>query len=462
MPARRLLPLAALLSLLLCAPARAEATCDRYAGPFGSDAAAGTLPQPYATAQKLALSLDPGQTGCLLAGTYAQEVSGHYVLNVKRSGAPGAPITIRSAPGQRAQLRGIVQVPAGYHHIVVSNLDIDARRVPPDEKTGISLHGEDVTFEDNTITNAGQAICMILGSATWGQATRTVVQRNTFHDCGAVGNKLEHSVYVADAVATLVTDNLFLRSGGYGVHLYPDAQQTTVTHNVMVGNGGGVIFAGEGDAASSDAVVARNVITDSAMYAGIRSFWGGTAVGSGNLARENCLIRNKHVQIDLAGGGFSAAGNLIADPGFRDPAAGDYRLDADSPCLELVGYDTAAKLRGETVTAPAPAPTPSPTLTAVPTPGATIVPTASPAATHTPAPTATQTAVPAQTPEPTPTPAPPAATPPPVDTGTQPGDPVDPPVEGAVLVLDDGAFSASGGSTQLPRRCRRHPRRCGT
>jgi hypothetical protein len=452
--ARALLPLASLLLLALCASARADVTCDHYAGPFGSDTAPGTLAQPYATAQKLATSLAPGQTGCLLQGTYSTESSGHYVLNLKNSGAPGAPITVRSAPGQRAQLRGLVQVPAGYHHIVVSNLDIDARRIPPDEATGMSIHGQDLTFEDNTITNAGQAICMVLGSSTWGRAVRTVIQRNTFHDCGAPGNKLEHSVYVADADGTLITDNLFLRSGGYGVHLYPDAQNTTVTHNVMVGGGGGVIFAGEGDAASSHSVVAHNVITDSATYSGVRSFWGGTAVGTDNLARENCLIRNKRVQIDLAGGGFSAVDNLIADPGFRDPAAGDYRLAAGSPCLDLVGYDTAAKLRGETVTAPEPDPRPTPTPS--PTPAPTAAPTSTPAPTPTPTPTAARTPAPTATPTPAPpAPAPtvPAPPPPPpaVDTGTQPGDPVDPPVEGAVLVLDDEAFSASGGCRR--KRC---------
>jgi hypothetical protein len=456
----RLLLLTVLTLLLLCAPARAEVACDRYAGPFGTDTAPGSLAQPYRTAQKLTMSLSPGETGCLLAGTYSDEVSGHYVLNVKRSGAPGAPITIRSAPGQRAQLRGIVQVPAGYHHIVVSNLDIDARRVPPGEASGMSLHGADVTFEDNTITNDGQAICMILGSNSWGRAVRTVVQRNTFHDCGAPQNKLEHSVYVAAADGTLITDNVFLRSGGYAVHLYPDAQDTTVTHNVMVGGGGGVIFAGEGDAASSRTVVARNVITDSATYSGIRSFWGGTAVGRDNLARENCLIRNRRAQIDLAGGGFSATDNLIADPGFRDPAAGDYRLAPAGPCLELVGYDTAAKLRGETVTAPEPEAAPEPSATPEPTP--TPRPTATPAPTTTPRPTATPrpTTTPTPPPPPPSPPVAPQATPPPVDKGTQPGDPVDPPVEGAELVLDDAAFSASGGSTRPPSRCRRRPRRC--
>jgi hypothetical protein len=445
----RLAPLVALLVLVLCAPARAAGTCDRYGGPFGSDSAPGTLAQPYATAQKLAMSLRPGETGCLLEGTYSKEASGSYVLNVKTSGAPGAPITIRSAPGQRAQLRGLVQIPAGYHHIVVSNLDIDARRVPPDEATGMSIHGEDLTFEDNTITNQGQAICMVLGSSTWGRAVRTTIQRNTFHDCGAPDNKLEHSVYVADADGTLITDNLFLRSGGYGVHLYPDAQNTTVTHNVMVGGGGGVIFAGEGDAASSHSVVAHNVITDSATYSGVRSFWGGTAVGADNVARENCLIRNKRVQVDLAGGGFSAVANLIADPGFRDPEHGDYRLDPGSPCLDLVGYDTAAKLRGDP---PEPDPDPEPTPTATPEP-TTATPTPTPA--HTPEPTATPRPTATQTPVATPTPPapppPPAATPPPVTTGTQPGDPVDPPVEGAVLFLDDGAFSATGGCRH--KRC---------
>ena len=49
-------------------------SCDKVAAPSGSDSAAGTAASPYRTAQKLADSLAPGQTGCLRAGLYEQDV----------------------------------------------------------------------------------------------------------------------------------------------------------------------------------------------------------------------------------------------------------------------------------------------------------------------------------------------------------------------------------------------------
>jgi hypothetical protein len=465
--ARRLLPLTAVLATLLCAPAPAAVTCDRYAGPFGSDNAPGTVTQPYHSAQRLANSLAAGQTGCLLEGTYTDELSGPYVLNVLHGGAPGAPITVRSAPGQRATLRGIVQVPRGSDNVTISNLDIVGQRVTPDESTGIQILAADTVLADNDITNNSRKICMVLGSPGWGEAIRTVIRGNVFHDCGTRNNKFEHSAYIEWTDGVLVTDNLFLRSGAYAIHLYPDAHNTTVTHNVMVGNGGGVIFAGEGDAASSDNVVAQNVIADSYMRPGIESWWGGT-VGQRNRADRNCVTRNTLAQVDISGGGYSATGNVIADPGFRDAAHGDYRLAPSSPCWDLVGYDTAAKLAGEPdVPTPEPTPTPSPTATPTPTatprPSPTPTPTATPRPSPTPTPTPTPTPRPTSTPTPAPSPtpppiatppAPPPPTPPPAGGGTQPApDPAQEPVEAAKLVIDDAAFSASGGSV---RRHRRH------
>lgn len=454
---RRFVLAAGLLAAVLALPAPADAaeTCDRYAGAFGSDAAAGTATQPYRTAQRLSDSLEPGQTGCLLEGTYTDQVTGPYVLNFRKGGRLGAPVSIRSVPGQRALLRGIIQVPRDSNYVTISDVDIDARRVTPDESVGIQILSEDFTLQDSTITNRSQAICMVVGMPGWGKAVRTVIQRNTFRDCGGTDNLLEHSAYIEWTDGVLITENVFLRSGAYAVHLYPDAHNVTVSHNVMVGNGGGVIFAGEGDTATTDTVVEQNIITDSKRRPGIEAWWGGPK-GSANVARDNCLIRNARAQVDLAGGGYAATDNIIADPGFRDPARGDYRLAPNSPCLGVVGYDTAAKLMGAPADPPAAEPSATPaatnTATPVPTGTATPIPTGAPSSAPTPQPTATPTPVvsPPTRPEPTV---------PPAGEGSQPvADPGRDPVEGARLVIDDAAFSASGGTAH---RCRQGAGRCG-
>jgi hypothetical protein len=258
---------------------------------------------------------------------------------------------------------------------------------------------------------------------------------------------LEHSIYVELTDSDLITDNLFLRTGAYAIHLYPDAHRTTVSHNVMVGGGGGVIFAGEGDAASSDNVVTQNIIVGSTRRPGIHSWWGGRQ-GTGNLAANNCMFDNPLSHVDVSGGGFTASGNVVANPGFVNAAADDYRLAPSSPCLGVVGYDTAARLAG----APAPSPQPTPTPTATATSTSTPAPTRTPAPTPSPQPTRTPDPTPSPKPTPTATPTP-SATPaasttsaptiPPAQEGTAPSpDPDVPPVE-AAHEIDAAAFSAS-------------------
>ncbi len=430
----------------------ATATCSLYAGPFGSDLAPGNQAAPLRTAQRLVDLLAPGQTGCLLSGTYSDEVTGPYVVRFNHGGGPGAPITLRSVPGGRARLRGVVYVPSGSNHVTISDLDIDGRPVitrPP--AVSVQIMAEDTILERNDVTNGSTAICTVLGAPGWGRAARTVVRGNRFHDCGRPG-VYEHSIYIEAVDGALVTDNLILRSGAYAIHLYPDARATTVTHNVMVDNGGGVIFAGEGDAASSDDTVSQNVIVGSVRRPGIHSWWGGK-VGSGNLASSNCMYNPSQTNVDIAGGGFTSRSNVIASPRFVNPGAGDYRLATDSPCLALVGYDTAAKLDtppAEPTATPTPPPTPSATATAVATATPTPTPASIPTVAPTPAPTAT--AVPTEPPTVPIAPATPPTHPSPAPTipagqGTVPAvDPDAPAVEAARLEIDSGAFSARGGS----------------
>lgn len=432
----------------------AAVTCDRFAAPFGSDMAAGNQASPFRTAQRLADALTAGQTGCLQTGTYSEVIEGSYVLRVNHGGRIGAPITIRSAPGARATLRGTVYVPRGSDSVTFADLDFDTRRAIPDRTVGIQVMAENTIFQNDDVTNHGTAICMVLGAPGWGRAIGTVIRANTFHDCGSTSNYLEHSLYVESSTGVLVTDNIFLRSGSYAVHLYPDAQSTTVTHNVLVDNGGGVIFAGEADAASSANTVSQNIITGSYRRPGIHSSWGATP-GRSNVASSNC-VSNPQADVDIAGGGFTAPSNLIASPGYRNVAARDYRLSAGSPCLAIVGYDTAAKLLGEPLLpTPAIAPTGTPTASPAPTATTTATATPSPAPTATAAPASTAAPPLAAVPTPTPSPAPTVH---PTENGTAPQvDPKTPPVEAARSELDSGAFSASGGSPVSSQPCGRGP-----
>ena len=101
--------------------------CDVVAARDGSDRAAGTLAAPVKTAQEVVDRLEPGQTGCLRDGTYAETPNGPHALQFQHGGRDGAPLTLRSYPGERAKLVGLIWVEKGSDHVTLSNLEIDGR-----------------------------------------------------------------------------------------------------------------------------------------------------------------------------------------------------------------------------------------------------------------------------------------------------------------------------------------------
>lgn len=323
--------------------------CDRYAAPTGSDAAAGTAADPLRTVPQLVASLEAGDTGCLRAGSYTETHNG-YIARFGRSGSAGAPITLRSHPGERARIVGTVMVATEADHVRITDLDIEGTG----DANTVKIYSSDVVVTGNDITNAMRGdSCMILGSSSAGRAVRTIVRRNTFHDCGspANGNK-DHSIYASVTQDVQIVDNVFSNASALTIQLYPDAQDSRVAHNVIDGGAGtirgGIVIGGGEQTASSGNVVERNVIAHTAASS-VYSHWEGP-VGTGNVVRSNCAWDAGGTAFETGDGGFSVSGNRVANPRFADRAGRVYRLGAGSDCLGLVGHDTAARLMGELIT----------------------------------------------------------------------------------------------------------------
>jgi hypothetical protein len=329
------------LTLFAAGSADASVMCSKYASPAGNDAAAGTLDAPFRTAQRLVSSLQAGETGCLRQGTYTP--TGTYVFTTARGGTAAAPITVTSYPGERATIQGITQIAAGANYVTLSDMNFEGSA----GMQTVKIYSTGVHIENNDITNNWSAgSCMMLGSNTAGVAVQPVVTGNVFHGCGALadGNK-DHGIYAAAVMEGQIVGNLFYDTAAYAIQLYPNAQKTTFAHNVIDGSApsvrGGLVFGGDEYFASSENVVEQNVIAFAASY-DIASTWSG-ATGSGNLARNNCLYGGG--QGNLAnGGGIIATNNLTANPQFVDAPADDFRLESNSPCLAMVGYDTVAMI----------------------------------------------------------------------------------------------------------------------
>ena len=332
--------IASLLALALTVPAATacgappelSGTCDRYAAPSGSDRAAGSAEAPYRTAQRLADSLKPGQTGCLREGRYTDTPNEDYAVRFERGGRAGAPITLRSAPGERATLRGIVDVPADADHVAIGALAI----VGTGEQNTVKVYASDVLIDGNDITNRNREhSCLFLGSPEAGAAIDVVVRHNYLHDCGSPSNdNKDHGIYAAKVRGGEISENLIVNPAAYAIQLYPDTRGVRVSRNVIDGGRavrGGIVIGGDDDSESSGNTIEHNVIAHTAT-APVTGYWPDDT-GRGNVVSSNCVHDGDRIDFD----GLLVRGTVGGDPRFRDRANRDYRLRDDSACLGLLG-----------------------------------------------------------------------------------------------------------------------------
>ncbi len=331
--------------------ALASSPCSAYASPAGTDSNTelkflqayhhgppGSYFNPYASPQKLVDSLWAGQTGCLMNGTYNIGAQ----LDFNHGGLSGAPIMLRSTPGQTAKLvGGTVFVRWGSSNVIIAYLHIDSAA---SGQPGIEIMAANTDLIGNDITNESTAqSCVMLGSNTgWGQAIAPIVAGNVIHQCGrtADGNQ-EHGLYFDNSVGAVVTHNVIWGVSGYAIHMYESSQYSRITQNVIADNGYGVIFAGSDARQSNNNYVSQNIIAGSTTGPGLSSYYPSTQ-GKGNAAWGNCVSGHSPAIVD--GLGYLEGGNVQTSPMFTDEAHHVYTLQSGSPCLKVAGTDIAATL----------------------------------------------------------------------------------------------------------------------
>ncbi len=313
---------------------RGAPPCDLVAAPARS--ATRVPATAMRSVNRMVARLRPGQIGCLLPGVYDEDVT------IRTSGTSKKPITLTSARGSMATLRGTLYVPRGSHDITIARLRLDG------STTGGSpspqINGTDVALRRNVITNANTAICLIIGGdfERYGSALDVIVDRNRIHHCGrlpATGH--DHGIYVEGSDHARITNNVIFKNADWGIQLYPDADNTVIADNVIVDNGGGgIIIASESggseysaDHASDYNLVTRNVLADSPNGHGLEAWWGGE-LGNGNVAVHNCLWGNRNGNLGSLEA-VKTANNITAAPAFTDPAHEGYALAATSKCRRV-------------------------------------------------------------------------------------------------------------------------------
>ena len=304
--------------------AKTKGLCDKVASTLGSNGHSGTPAKPYLTVDKLASSLRSGQTGCLRAGIYQRDV------DIAKGGSFSAPITITSFPGERATIVGRIYVTDHANNVVLQQLDLDGynrARLPSP-----TVNGDNVAFRDNDVTNRHTSICFLLGSREWGRARGTVIERNRIHNCGQLPpTNHHHGIYAEATDNARIINNWIYDNADRGVQLFPDAQRTYLAHNVIDGNGEGVVIS----RTSSNNVVENNIISNPVVRYNLEDF---ELTGTGNIARRNCLWSVRHV--GNPGGlppglAWPAVENIFTDPGFVNRAVKDFRLLPGSPCINF-------------------------------------------------------------------------------------------------------------------------------
>ncbi len=311
------------------------ATCSLVTAPSGSDSASGTATAPFQTVQKLVNSLGRGQTGCVEQGTYDEDV------RIARGGSAGTPVTLTSYPGQTATIVGRMQVVEGANYVTVSDLDLNGENPTRGESPVIDANH--VTFSYDDVTNDHTGICFGIGSTTWGWATDTLITHDQIHDCGQLPqDNLQHGLYIGAATNTTIEWSLIYDNAARGIQLYPDAQHTTIAHNIIVGNGEGILISGANGAASSYTNIEDNILSGATVRHDVESYWPpGNPVGVGNSVHNNCFWGGREGTIGSTYG-FTAAHNLTANPQYINATAHNYELRATSPCLLMSGDPQAA------------------------------------------------------------------------------------------------------------------------
>jgi parallel beta-helix repeat protein len=316
--------LGCLLVLLVCAGATAVSSsgavvsCDRVVGAGGS-------------VQQLMDSLAPGQTGCLREGSYDEAV------RVNHPGAPGAPITLASYPGEHATINGRFYIPSGSDHITLTDLHLNGAN--PQTLPSPQINADNITLTANDITNNHNGICIVIGSRQWGHATNTTIDHNTIHDCGRLpATNHDHGIYVEDATNTLITQNLIHDNADRGINLYYNADHTLITHNTIDHNGEGILFAGDDQTASSNNTASDNIITNSQIRSDVESSWQPGHTGTNNTLTNNCIHGGK-TTIDTGSGGYTATNNTITDPQYTNTTT--YTTNPTSPCQTKGATDFA-------------------------------------------------------------------------------------------------------------------------
>jgi parallel beta-helix repeat protein len=301
-----------------------------YVATNGNDSNPGTSEdKPFRTIQKAADMVSAGDTVRIKAGVYRTSQ-----INIRNGGTASQPVVFMAHGDGNVLVDGS----NSQHHVFYFT--------SPDVEH-VHLIGLEIAYAPSTgvkeLGRYGKILnCDIhhnLQQGIQGAKEYTEIIGNRIHHNGdeyrdgqyAPGNNKDHGVYInKDHVK--IMNNLIYENQAFGLHLYPQINNSIISNNTIWGNKtrrGILIYGGTG-----------NIIQNNICYG---NGTGGIVVeqATGNIIRNNLCFENGGPQYEISGGN-TVSNNLEANPGFVDYPS-DVRLKSGSPAIDAGNSQEAPK-----------------------------------------------------------------------------------------------------------------------
>jgi nitrous oxidase accessory protein NosD len=261
-----------------------------YVATNGSDSNAGTQASPFATLQKAANIVNPGDTVLVADGTYTS--SSTQIIQMSRAGKAGALVTFKSQNGLGAKLNG--QNNKTPYAILFQSNNGGFVRIQDFEIYGfqniaiVTSGSHDVEIVGNEIhdigrlcTNSSLGIVGVYGNSS----PNVTISANVFHDIGRFNpgengcsptntawQNLDQGIYLNGMNNTTVFGNQFYNlAHGYGVQVYSGngyaMSNLLVSNNTFTGpnpnRDGQIVLAGK----LSNSIITGNVFYEPRNFA---------------------------------------------------------------------------------------------------------------------------------------------------------------------------------------------------
>jgi Putative Ig domain/Right handed beta helix region len=322
-------------SYTLTVSAATSVSCDLYVSPTGSDANNGTQAAPWQTVQHAFSTVQPGQTVCLRAGTYAMVTGGTYSQTLNVSGTATQRIVVTNYPGEVAIIHGSTRVNGAYATFqgtpaTAPGLIFEGPTGPGTNLDLIDvMNTHDVTFDHVEIRYGNYHA----GLYQYGGYNIKVLGAY-IHDNGVAGVNLDHGIYWDATIGggNLIANCVIEHNASQGIALYSSSdptqpQQVSVEENTLINNGHyGIDLWGIGDTVVNNILAGNGTVFNSQQM--------GVETGTNHIIDSNLVWSgNTSLQGIYNATGQSVTHTLIADPLFVDPANHNYHLLIGSPAV---------------------------------------------------------------------------------------------------------------------------------